>query len=74
MHRELKRKHVTLSIPLDDYIDQHPDGFRHPLLRVVPFGEGELHVTMRRRIWLPAGLNSAMDVGPLLPGQIRKTS
>lgn len=27
MHRELKRKHVTLSILWDEYIEQHPDGF-----------------------------------------------
>ena len=30
MHRELKRnKHVTLSILWDEYIVQHPDGFRY---------------------------------------------
>ena len=27
--RELKRKHVTLSILWDEYIDQHPDGYRY---------------------------------------------
>ena len=25
VHRELKRKHVTLSILWDEYIEQHPD-------------------------------------------------
>jgi transposase len=29
MHRELKRKHVTLSILWDEYIEQHPQGFRY---------------------------------------------
>jgi transposase len=29
MHRELKRKHVTLSILWDEYIEQHPDGYRY---------------------------------------------
>ncbi len=28
-HRELKRKHVTLSILWDEYIEQHPDGYRY---------------------------------------------
>ncbi len=27
--RELKRKHVTLSILWDEYIEQHPDGYRY---------------------------------------------
>ena len=27
IHRELKRKHVTLSILWDEYIEQHPEGF-----------------------------------------------
>ena len=29
VHRELKRKHVTLSILWDEYIEQHPDGYRY---------------------------------------------
>ena len=29
VHRELKRKHVTLSILWDEYIAQHPDGYRY---------------------------------------------
>jgi transposase-like protein len=39
IHRELKRKHVTLSILWDEYIERHPQGYRysrfceqHPLL------------------------------------------
>ena len=29
IQRELKRKHVTLSILWDEYIEQHPDGYRY---------------------------------------------
>jgi transposase len=29
VHRELKRKHVTLLILWDEYIEQHPDGYRY---------------------------------------------
>jgi len=29
VHRELKRKHVTLQILWDEYISRHPDGYRY---------------------------------------------
>ena len=29
IHRELKRKHVTLAILWDEYIERHPDGYRY---------------------------------------------
>src|SRR6516162_130932 len=29
IHRELKRKHVTLSILWDEYIERHPQGYRY---------------------------------------------
>ena len=29
VHRELKRKHVTLQILWDEYIELHPDGYRY---------------------------------------------
>ena len=29
IHRELKRKHVTLSILWEEYIEQNPDGYRY---------------------------------------------
>src|SRR5262249_7763097 len=29
VHRELKRKHVTLQMLWDEYIEQHPDGYRY---------------------------------------------
>jgi len=36
IHRELKRKHVTLSILWDEYIACDPDGYRYSLLRALP--------------------------------------
>ena len=37
VHRELKRKHVTLQILWDEYIERHPDGLPLlALLRAVP--------------------------------------
>jgi transposase len=37
IHRELKRKHVTLAILWEEYIAQHPDGYRlQPVLRSLP--------------------------------------
>ena len=32
LHRELKRKHVTLQILWDEYIEHHPDGYRYSRL------------------------------------------
>lgn len=29
VHRELKRKHVTLQILWDEYIGRYPDGYRY---------------------------------------------
>jgi transposase-like protein len=29
VHRELKRKHVTLQILWDEYIERHPEGYRY---------------------------------------------
>lgn len=29
LHREMKRKHVTLSILWDEYIEAHPEGYRY---------------------------------------------
>jgi len=29
IHRELKRKHVTLTMLWDEYIERHPDGYRY---------------------------------------------
>src|SRR4029077_10727981 len=49
VHRQLKRKHVTLSILWDEYIEQHPDGYRYSrFCDLYRSWEGKLLVTMRR--------------------------
>jgi transposase len=49
VHRELKRKHVTLTILWDEYIAQHPDGYRYSRYCDLYRGwEGKLSVTMRQ--------------------------
>jgi transposase len=49
IHRELKRKHVTLSILWDEYIAQHPDGYRYSRFCDLYRGwERRLPVTMRQ--------------------------
>lgn len=49
MHRELKRKHVTLSILWDEYIERYPDGFRYSrFCELYRAWEGRLPVTMRQ--------------------------
>ena len=49
IHRELKRKHVTLTILWDEYIAQHPDGYRYSRWCDLYRGwEGKLSVTMRQ--------------------------
>jgi transposase len=49
LHRELKRKHVTLSILWDEYIEQHPDGFRYSrFCELYRAWEGKLPVIMRQ--------------------------
>jgi transposase len=49
IHRELKRKHVTLSILWDEYIEQHPDGYRYSrFCDLYRTWEGKLSVTMRQ--------------------------
>jgi transposase len=49
IHRELRRKHVTLSILWDEYIAQNPDGYRYSRFCELYRGwEGKLTVTMRQ--------------------------
>ena len=49
IHRELKRKHVTLSILWDEYIEQHPDGYRYSrFCDLYRSWAGKLSVTMRQ--------------------------
>jgi transposase len=49
MNRELKRKHVTLQILWDEYIEAHPDGYRYSRFCELYRGwEARLPVTMRQ--------------------------
>src|SRR5262245_3592219 len=49
IHRELKRKHVTLSILWDEYIERHPDGYRYSrFCELYRVWEGSLSVAMRQ--------------------------
>ena len=49
LHRELKRKHVTLQILWDEYIEQHPDGYRYSRFCELYRGwESRISVTMRQ--------------------------
>jgi transposase len=49
VHRELKRKHVTLSILWDEYIERNPEGYRYSrFCELYRSWEGKLSVTMRQ--------------------------
>jgi len=49
IHRELRRKHVTLSILWDEYIEQRPDGYHYSrFCELYRAWEGKLSVTMRQ--------------------------
>jgi len=49
IHRELKRKHVTLSILWDEYIEQNPQGYRYSRFCEIYRGwEAKVSVTMRQ--------------------------
>ena len=54
VHRELKRKHVTLQILWDEYIERHPDGYRYSRFCELYRGwASRISVTMRQP--MPAG-------------------
>ena len=49
VHRELKRKHVTLSVLWDEYIERQPDGYRYSrFCDLYRSWEGKLSVTMHQ--------------------------
>jgi transposase len=49
VHREMKRKHVTLSILWEEYIALHPDGYRYSrFCDLYREWEGRLPLTMRQ--------------------------
>jgi transposase len=49
IHRELKRKHVTLLLLWDEYIERNPEGYRYSrFCELYRAWEGKLSVTMRQ--------------------------
>lgn len=49
VHKELKRKHVTLQILWDEYIERYPDGYRYArFCQLYRAWEEKLSVTMRQ--------------------------
>jgi transposase len=49
IHHELKRKHVTLAMLWEEYVEQHPDGYRYSRFCELYRGwAGRLSVTMRQ--------------------------
>lgn len=49
VHKELKRKHVTLQILWDEYIELHPEGYRYSrFCEIYREWEEKLSVTMRQ--------------------------
>lgn len=49
IHRELKRKHVTLSVLWDEYIERDPEGYRYSrFCELYRSWEGRVSVTMRQ--------------------------
>jgi transposase len=79
VHRELKRKHVTLSILWDEYIEQHPDGYRYSrFCELYRAWEGKLSVTMRQahaggdKLFVDYAGDTAPVVIDRLTGEIRE--
>src|ERR1700755_2330052 len=81
IHRELRRKHVTLSILWDEYIEQHPDGYRYSrFCELYCAWEGKLSVTMRQshaggdKLFVDYAGDTAPVVIDRLTGEIREAS
>jgi transposase len=79
VHRELKRKHVTLSILWDEYIGQHPDGYRYSrFCDLYRTWAGKLSVTMRQthaggeKLFVDYAGDKAPVVIDRLTGEIRE--
>ena len=48
VHCELKRKHVTLAMLLEEHIQSHPEGYRYSHCELYRSWEAKLSVTMRQ--------------------------
>ena len=79
LHREMKRKHVTLSILWDEYIEAHPEGYRYSrFCELYRSWEGKISVTMRQthlggdKLFVDYAGDTAPVVIDRLTGEIRK--
>src|ERR1700744_4965796 len=79
VHRELKRKHVTLSILWEEYIAAEPGGYRYSrFCELYRAWEGKLSVTMRQshaggdKLFVDYAGDSAPVVIDRLTGEIRQ--
>jgi transposase len=79
LHRELRRKHVTLSILWDEYIEQHLDGYRYSrFCELYRAWEGKLSVTMRQahaggdKLFVDYAGDTAPVIIDRLTGEIRE--
>lgn len=78
IHRELRRKHVTLSILWDEYIERQPDGYRYSrFCELYRAWAGKLSVTMRQahaggdKLFVDYAGDTAPVVIDRLTGEIR---
>jgi transposase len=78
LHREMKRKHVTLSILWDEYIEAHPEGYRYSrFCELYRSWEGKISVTMRQahlggdKLFVDYAGDTASVVIDRLTGEIR---
>ena len=79
LHREMKRKHVTLSILWDEYIAGHPEGYRYSrFCELYRSWEDKISVTMRQahlggdKLFVDYAGDTASVVIDRLTGEIRK--
>jgi transposase len=79
VHREMKRKHVTLSMIWEEYIERHPGGYRYSRFCELYKGwEGRLPVTMRQthaageRLFVDYAGDGVPIVIDRLTGEMRK--
>ena len=79
VHREMKRKHVTLSILWEEYIERHAGGYRYSrFCDLYREWEGRLPVTMRQthaageRLFVDYAGDGVPVVVDRLTGEIRK--
>ncbi len=79
VHRELKRKHVTLSVLWDEYIERNPQGYRYSrFCELYRSWEGKLSVTMRQthvggdKLFVDYAGDTAPVIVDRLTGEVRQ--